>query len=125
MANVKTTLDTRRAKSDGTFNIIFRITHRRNVYTINSGISIQKEQWNFRNSLVIDTHPNSKVINVKIYEKHYKIQHSLLLLGDDFTIGNLRRMLQDNAEDENQEKFRLLQTRSYSRCSRLSEQEMR
>jgi hypothetical protein len=40
MATLKTLLDKRRAKSDGCFNIIFRVTHERKVYTLNSGISI-------------------------------------------------------------------------------------
>jgi len=39
MANIKTLLDLRRAKSDGTFNIIFRITDYNKVYTINSGVA--------------------------------------------------------------------------------------
>jgi len=63
MANVKTTLDTRRAKSDDTFNIIFRITHLRKVHTINAGVSISKSMWNFKNSLVKEVHPNSLLVN--------------------------------------------------------------
>ena len=45
MANVKTILDTRRAKSDGTFNVIFRITHFKKIYTINSGVSVYDMYW--------------------------------------------------------------------------------
>ena len=40
MANIKTLLDLRRAKTDGTFNIIFRITDHKKVYTINSGVAL-------------------------------------------------------------------------------------
>ena len=36
MAHVKLTLDMRREKADGTYNIIYRITHFKRVYTINS-----------------------------------------------------------------------------------------
>jgi hypothetical protein len=46
MANVKVLLDQRRAKSDGTFNIIFRITDCKKVCTINSGVSIDEKYWN-------------------------------------------------------------------------------
>jgi hypothetical protein len=42
MANIKTLLDLRRAKSDGTFNIIFRIIDFKKVYTIHSGVSISQ-----------------------------------------------------------------------------------
>ena len=46
MATIKVLLDLRRAKSDGSFNIIFRITNLKKVYTINPGISLQKYFWN-------------------------------------------------------------------------------
>lgn len=49
MANVKTTLDNRRIKSDGTYNIIYRITHYKKVYTITSNISISEIFWNSAN----------------------------------------------------------------------------
>ena len=46
MVNLKTLLDTRRQKSDGSFNIIFRITHNRKVYTLNSGFQTLELYWN-------------------------------------------------------------------------------
>ena len=58
MASVKTTLDTRRIKSDGTYNIIYRITYQRKVYTINSGTSILKEYWDNQKAEVNSKHPN-------------------------------------------------------------------
>ncbi len=99
MANVKTTLDTRRAKSDGKFNIIFRITHQRKIHTINSGVSLLKSMWNAKKNMISDAHPNSKLINIKLQENHYKIQHALLLLDDNFTIYRLKRMLCSESED--------------------------
>jgi exodeoxyribonuclease V beta subunit len=50
MATLKTLLDTRRAKSDGCYNIIFRITHNRNNYSINSGVAVLAHQWNDKKS---------------------------------------------------------------------------
>jgi len=99
MANVKTTLDTRRVKSDGKFNIIFRITHQRKIHTINSGVSLLKSMWNAKTNMISDAHPNSKLINIKLHEKHYKIQHALLLLDDNFTIDRLKKMLCSESED--------------------------
>ena len=58
MANIKTLLDLRRAKSDGTFNIIFRITDYNKVYTINSGVSLQQHYWDERKGQVDKTHPS-------------------------------------------------------------------
>jgi hypothetical protein len=57
MANVKVLLDQRRAKSDGTFNIIFRITDCKKVCTINSGVSIDEKYWNEKKVLIDKCHP--------------------------------------------------------------------
>ena len=37
MANVKTILDTRRTKSNGTYNIIFKATKRKSIYIDTTG----------------------------------------------------------------------------------------
>ncbi len=57
MANIKTLLDIRRAKSDGTFNIIFRITDCKKVYTINSGVSLTLQYWDEKKGLVRKANP--------------------------------------------------------------------
>jgi integrase/recombinase XerD len=66
MANVKITLDTRRVKSDGTYNILYRITHQKKVYTINSGTAILEQNWDYEHSEIVKQHPNSKLINLKL-----------------------------------------------------------
>ncbi len=43
--SVKITLDTRRAKSDGTFPVILRLTHKRKTTAIKTGIYLKKEDW--------------------------------------------------------------------------------
>ena len=45
MVQLNLLLDNRRAKSDGTYSIIFRIIQFKTVYTISSGISISKIHW--------------------------------------------------------------------------------
>lgn len=57
MASLKLLLDTRRVKGDGTYNIIFRITHLRKVYTINSGISLEGKYWNEQTSEALKKTP--------------------------------------------------------------------
>ena len=101
MANVKTTLDTRRAKSDGTFNIIYRITHQKKVYTINSGTSILEQYWDYEHSELSKQHPNSKLINLKLLKDYFKIEKSILTLDDDFTIEKLRNIIKGEAPNEN------------------------
>jgi hypothetical protein len=100
MANVKTTLDTRRVKSDGTYNIIYRITHYKKVYTINSSISVYEVFWNSSSRRIATKHPNSKLLNLKLSKGYYKIEQALLMLEDDFAIDKLKRMLNGHAKDD-------------------------
>ncbi len=100
MANVKTKLDTRRAKSDGTYNIIFRITHYKKVYTINSGTSILEQYWNYEHSKITKQHPNFKLINLKLLKDYFKIEKTILTLDDDFTIEKLRNIIKGEALNE-------------------------
>tara|TARA_R110001606_G_scaffold364204_1_gene518558 strand:- start:10736 stop:11944 length:1209 start_codon:yes stop_codon:yes gene_type:complete len=92
MASLKLLLDTRRVKSDGTFNVIFRITHLRKVYTINSGISLKELFWNDQSSEVLKEHPNSKLINLKLNKDYFLIQDAILRLEDEFTIEKVRNL---------------------------------
>lgn len=93
MSNIRLLMDTRRAKSDGTFNIICRITHFKKVYTINSGVSLQLLFWNDKKMEVDKTHPNSKLLNIKLSKHYFKIEQALLILDDDFTIDKLKAVI--------------------------------
>ena len=90
MAHVKLTLDMRREKADGTYNIIYRITHFKRVYTINSGFSIPTVAWRKNKACVVNSHPNSKLINLQLLKRFYTIEEALLILGKDFTIERLK-----------------------------------
>jgi integrase/recombinase XerD len=107
MATLKTILDKRRAKSDGSFNIIFRITHNRKNYSINSDISILIHQWNEKKSEINKLHPNFNLLNLKITKQFFKIQQAILLLNDDFGIEQLRFMLEDNPKKQTQSNFKV------------------
>lgn len=93
MANIKTLLDLRRAKSDRTFNIIFRITDCKKVYTINSGLSLPKHYWDERKGQVGKTHPNAKPLNIKISKEFFKIEQAVLSLDEEFSIEKLKAIL--------------------------------
>ena len=92
MATVKTTLDTRRPKADGAYNIIFKIRHYNKVYTINSGISTLEQYWDGEHSKITKQHPNSKLLNLKLLKDYFKIEKAMLTLDDDFTIEKLRNI---------------------------------
>jgi len=97
MANVKTKLDTRRVKSDSTYNIIYKIRHQKKVYTINSGTSILEHFWDYENCKIIKQHPNAKLINLKLLKDYFNIEKAILTLDDDFTIEKLRNIIKGEA----------------------------
>lgn len=107
MATLKTLLDIRRAKSDGSFNIIFRITHNRNNYSINSGVSVEVQQWNEKKSEINKLHPNFNLLNLKISKQFFKIQQAILLLNDKFSIEKLRFMLDNNPKKQSKYNFKV------------------
>ncbi len=100
MVNLKTLLDTRRAKSDGSFNIIFRITQNRKVYTLNSGVSISLTYWNDKRNEIDKSHPNANLLNLKITQKYFKIQKAILQLDDEFSIEQLRFNIDDKPKKQ-------------------------
>ena len=106
MANLKLLLDTRRIKSDGTFNLIFRITHLRKVYTINSGISLDEKFWNHQGTEIYKSHPNANLINLKLNKDYFVLQDAILRLDDDFSIDKLRNRLKGKALDNESYTFK-------------------
>jgi site-specific recombinase XerD len=93
MVHVKIHLDTRRIKSDGTFNIIFRITQFKKVYTISSGISVGQKHWNSQKLEVAKTHPHSQQLNLRLSKQYFEIQRAVLALEDEFSIEALQEKL--------------------------------
>jgi integrase len=111
MANIKTLLDLRRAKSDGTFNIIFRITDHKKVYTINSGVALEEHFWNEKKGQVGKIHPNAKLLNIKLSKHYFKIEQAVLSLDDEFSIEKLKAMLSGKPIDEASETFQVFSNR--------------
>ena len=107
MANIKTLLDLRRAKSDGTFNIIFRITDCKKVYTINSGVSLTQHYWDERKGQVAKEYPNAKLLNIKLSKHFFKIEQAVLTLDDEFSIDKLKVMLSGKPQVETPETFQV------------------
>lgn len=98
MVNAKVLLDTRRAKSDGSFNVIIRITDYNKVYTINSGISVPEKLWNQQKSEVDKLHPNAKLINLKLSKTYFKVQQAILKFEDNFSIEAIRNFIDDKPD---------------------------
>ncbi len=107
MASLKLLLDTRRVKNDGTFNVIFRITQFRKVYTINSGISLDEKYWNHQSTDVNKSHPNAKLINLKLNKDYFLLQDAILRFDDDFSIDKLRNRLNSKGLNDERTTFKV------------------
>jgi site-specific recombinase XerD len=93
MVHVRTLLDTRRARFDGSFNIIYRITHYKKVYTLSSGITVHINHWNSNSSEIERIHPNAARLNLKLSKRFFEIQRAILELEDHFSIEELKALL--------------------------------
>lgn len=82
MVHLKTVLDTRRKKADGTYSIIFRITDFKKTYTLTSGIAVFEYEWDNSKREVYKSHPNALSINTTLSKKYYLIQSNILKLDN-------------------------------------------
>ncbi|RYY49278.1 MAG: hypothetical protein EOO06_07565 [Chitinophagaceae bacterium] len=78
MVTYKVLLDTRRAKSDGTYAVQIRITYNRTTSTVNTGVFIKEEFWNKQQLNISVSHPNAQLLNRKITECYLKVQKAVL-----------------------------------------------
>jgi hypothetical protein len=106
MVQLNLLLDNRRAKSDGTYPIIFRIIQFKTVYTISSGISISKIHWDDKKRQVSHDCPNASRLNLKLTKRHVEIQSAILQIEDDFTIEGLKELLDENYKPISQTTFK-------------------
>ncbi|WPU94016.1 phage integrase SAM-like domain-containing protein [Mucilaginibacter sabulilitoris] len=98
MVTYKVLLDTRRAKSDGTYSVQIRITANRISSTANTGVFVKKEFWDEAQSKVFNTHPNAPLLNRKITEFYLKVQKAVIELESEnsFSFGELKGRLSTN-----------------------------
>lgn len=106
MVQINLVLDTRRAKLDGTYSIIFRIIQFKTVYTISSGLSISKIHWDDKKRQVSQDYANASRINLQLTKKYVAIQSAILQLEDDFTIEGLKEILDEKYKPISQTTFK-------------------
>ena len=68
MSNLKLTLDTRRAKKDGTYPIVFRITINGESRDISTGYSSNVLEWNNNTHQLKKNHPRFHIVNTYLKE---------------------------------------------------------
>ncbi len=82
MATIKVSMDTRRKKVDNTYPLKLRITVNQKSRDLSLGISVSKADWNGSLQKVSDTHPNSRLLNLKIRNKYNDVERIILKLED-------------------------------------------
>lgn len=85
-------LDTRRAKKDGSFPIVLRLTHKKNSTTIPTGFSVDKKDWNEEKRIIRGTckkYTSANRINNTIQQRKAELIDKLGKLDDR---GGLRIM---------------------------------
>jgi hypothetical protein len=75
MVKVKTILDTRRGKAEGTYSILFRITNHKEVKYIPLGISVFENHWDNKTLLLNKYHPNANSLNASLSKRYYEIHN--------------------------------------------------
>ncbi|WP_184547438.1 site-specific integrase [Mucilaginibacter sp. FT3.2] len=98
MVTYKVLLDTRRAKSDGTYSVQIRITYNRKSSTLNTGVFVKETFWDDAQAKVANTHPNAPLLNKRTTEFYLKVQKAVLELEgeDNFEFDALKERLSDN-----------------------------
>lgn len=77
MASVKVTLDTRARKQDGTYPLKIVVSHHGQTARHSLGISIRRDEWDARRSLVVN-HPNKAFLNSVVLQTITEWQQALL-----------------------------------------------
>jgi len=83
--SVKVSLDTRRSKSDGTYPLILRLTHKRKTTSIKIGIHLRKEDWDAETLEVKKSYKgtsNVKRLNNEIQKKKAEALDKILKLEE-------------------------------------------
>lgn len=82
MATLKLVLDTRSKKANGTYPLVFRLTHNTKSTSIPTQLSVGPTEWDKLKQRVRKTNPNSESINHELGKTRLKLQERLLEISD-------------------------------------------
>ena len=83
MVTYKLALDERRAKKDGTYPLVVRVTYNRKVTTFQTGVNLLPKHWNSKFLQVSNNLDNSQDLTHKASELYVKIQKAILTIERD------------------------------------------
>lgn len=95
MVHLKTILDTRKIKGDGTFSLYYRITDNKKVSYLHTGFSIALEQWDENKQQVKKSQKNAQLINASISKRFFELQKAIIELDNEgiFSLERLKDSL--------------------------------
>ncbi|MBD1364448.1 site-specific integrase [Mucilaginibacter sp. ZT4R22] len=95
MVTYKLALDERRAKQDGTFPLVVRVTFNRKVNAYQTGIYLKTEHWDKFALQVTKANTNALALSSKATEEYLKIQKAILKVESEgeFTFDALKDIL--------------------------------
>lgn len=111
MAKINLKLDTRRAKDNGKFPIIFQLSHNSKSTTISTGIDIPAEYWCGEMGKTVHSKcPNAKRINAELEELLYLYSaklRSLTTTGeiDKLSLTETKKRILDRGDSKSQQTF--------------------
>jgi len=81
MATLKLTLDTRRKKAEGTYPVVFRLTHLTKSTAIPTTISLAMADWDNKKQRVRKSNPISDTLNNELYKLRSAYQDLRIRFG--------------------------------------------
>lgn len=78
MATLKLTLDTRRKKANGTYPVVFRLTHLTKSTTIPTALSLEIADWDNKKQRVRKTNPTADTLNNELTKLRLAYQKGLM-----------------------------------------------
>lgn len=78
MATLKLTLDTRRKKANGTYPLVFRLTHLTKSTTIPTALSLEIADWDNKKQRVRKTNPTAETLNNELTKLRLEYQKGLM-----------------------------------------------
>ena len=85
MATVKIYLDARTPRKDGSSPLKLSVAHKGKTALISLGISVQKENWDETNSIIIGL-PNRSRLNSILFQKKIEAENTILQLSNTGTL---------------------------------------
>lgn len=103
MPRLNVVLDKRRAKNNNSFPLKVRVHYKNSTFYIPLNIDLHSEEWDKVNSIVLDTHPNSKRINLVTRKKLIELEELILCTPTEklelFSTAQIKSLLLKESQD--------------------------